>query len=286
MFCPGPSKDCKSLAYVSRLHDCIWPRLDQQSGDFFDQAESATAKGSTFFSRKETKTLFNTENIDDLLSCRCRECDQYQNDVSAPLNLLDLKKRIANPDEKGWLLVAALVYLGRLSLIYRWLRYPTIVKDFGNLRSASTLVDNPFDTQQQNNLFWKAYGRTMDMFLPLEIEPGINGRPEQIRLAAGRRLPFLDEPGEIPSGSSGSSVTRFLVPEEYLHESFREMMENNYAKSVAIGDRGRKVRAGCEAPFIISCETPLTSRALYSTGLFEKSSCARVSRIWSTSHSA
>lgn len=283
MFCPGPSKDCKSLAYVARLHDCIWPRLDQQSGNFFDQAESATAKGSMFFSRKETKALFNKENIDDLLSCRCRDCLQFQNDASAPLNLLDCKKRIANPDEKGWLLVAALVYLGRLNLIYQWIRYPTIVKEFGNLRSASTLVKDPFGVLQQNTLFWKAYGRTMDMFFPLEIEPGINGRPEN-HLAEGRRFPYLDEPGDIPSGSSGSSVTRFIVPEEYLHESFREMTENNYTKSVAIGDRGRKV--GLDARHIILYETPLTSRALHSTVLFEKSSCARVSRLWRASHSA
>lgn len=142
MFCPVPSKDCKSLAYVARLHDYIWPTLYQYSGDFFDQAESAATKASMFFSRKDTKALFNKENINDLLSCRCRDCGQYQSDASAAFNLLDY------------------------------------------------------------------------------------------------------EPGEIPSGSSGSSVTRFLVPEEYLHESFREMMENNYAKSVAIDRRGKKVEFG------------------------------------------
>ncbi|KAK2599260.1 hypothetical protein N8I77_011030 [Diaporthe amygdali] len=240
MFCPGPSKDCKSLAYIGRLHDCLWPRLDQGSGDFFERAESATAKATMFFSRKDTKALFNEENIVDLLSCRCSDCGEYKSDPSAAFNLLDYEKRIANPDEKGWLLVAALVYLGKLNLIYRWIRYPNIAKEFGNLRSASALVENPFHTPLQNTLFWKAYGRTMDMFFPLEIEPGINGRPEQNSLADGRRFPYLDQPGRIPSGSSGSLITRFLVPEEYLHESFREMMETNYAKSVENDGRGRK----------------------------------------------
>lgn len=246
MFCPGPSKDCKSLAYVPRLHDCIWPKLDQQSGDFFDQAESAAAKASMFFSRKDTEALFNRENINDLLSCRCRDCGQYQSDASAAFNLLDYEKRIANPDEKGWLLVAALVYLGKLNLIYHWIRYPTIVKEFGNLRSAPDLVVDPFQTPLQNALFWRAYRRTMDMFFPLEIERGINDRPEQNQLAESRRFPYLDDdqPGDIPSGSSGSSITSFLVPEEYLHESFREMMETNYAKSVAIDKRGKKVESG------------------------------------------
>ncbi|KAK7710173.1 hypothetical protein SLS63_013036 [Diaporthe eres] len=242
MFCPGPSRDCKSLAYISRLHDCIWPRLAQDAGDFFERAEAASAKGTMFFSRKDTKALFTGENIIDLLSCRCRDCGEYKSDASAAFNLLDYEKRIADPDEKGWLLVAALVYLGKLNLIYRWIQYPNIAKEFGNLRSASSLVEDPFRTPLQNALFWKAYGRTMDMFFPMEIEPGINGRPEQNRLAESRRFPYLDEPGSIPSGSSRSLITRFLVPEEYLHGSFRELMETNYAKSVEDDERGRKYR--------------------------------------------
>lgn len=253
MFCPGPSKYCKSLAYVGRLHDCIWPRLAQDAGDFFERAEAASAKGTMFFSQKDTRALFTGENIIDLLSCRCRDCGEYKSDASAAFNLLDYEKRIANPDEKGWLLVAALVYLGKLNLIYRWIQYPNIVRDFGNLRSASSLVEDPFDTPLRNVLFWKAYGRTMDMFFPMEIKPGINGRPEQNRLAESRRFPYLDEPGNIPSGSSGSLITTFLVPEEYLHESFRELMETNYAKSVEDDERGRKVWAEYRAPFSSHC---------------------------------
>lgn len=206
---------------------------------FFEGAEYATSK--MFFSRKDTKALFTRENINDLLSCRCRDCGEYKSDPSAAFNMLDYEKRIANPDEKGWLLVAALVYLGKLNLIFRWIRYPDIVKEFGNLRSASSLVGDPFQTPLHNVLFWKAYRRTMDMFFPLEIEPGINGRLEQNCLAEGRRFPFLDEPGNIPSGSSGSLITRFLVPEEYLHENFKKIMETNYATSVENDERGRRV---------------------------------------------
>lgn len=248
MFCPGPAKDCKSLAYIGRLHDCIWPRLAQDAADFFERAEAASAKGTMFFSRKDTKALFTKENIMDLLSCSCSDCGKYKTDASAALNLEDHKSHIANPDEKVWLLVAALVYLGKLNLIHKWIQYPNIVGEFGNLRSASSLVEHPFppsllNSSLQNSLFWKAYGRTMDMFFPMEIKPGINGRPEQNRLAESRRFPYLDEPGNIPSGSSGSLITRFLIPEEYLDESFRELMETNYAKSVENDERGRKVQA-------------------------------------------
>lgn len=254
IFCPGSSNDCKSLAYIGRLHDCIWPRLAQDSDDFFETAEAESTKGTMFFSLKDTKALFTKENIMDLLSCRCRDCGEYKSDASAAFNLLDYEKRIVNQNDEGWLLMAALVYLGKLSLIHRWIQHPHMVEP-GKLRGARSLVEAPFPTKQQNELFWKAYGRVMDMFSPLEIKPGINDRPEHNSLARSQRFPYLDEPGSLPSGSSGSLITAFFVPEEYLHVDFRELMETNYSKSVVDDGRGRKVRAEVRAPFVIAMLT-------------------------------
>ncbi|KAG8170312.1 hypothetical protein KVR01_001057 [Diaporthe batatas] len=241
IFCPGSSNDCKSLAYIGRLHGCIWPRLALDSDDFFESAEAESTKGTMFFSLEETKALFTKENIMDLLSCRCRDCGEYKSDASAAFNLLDYEKRIVNQNDEGWLLMAALVYLGKLSLIYRWIQHPHMVEP-GTLRGARSLVEAPFPTRRQNELFWKAYGRVMDMFSPLEIKPGINDRPEHNSLAKSQRFPYLDEPGSLPSGSSGSLITAFCVPEEYLHVDFRQLMENNYSNSVVDDGRGKKYR--------------------------------------------
>lgn len=61
MLCPGPSSDCKSLVYITRIQDCIWPRLALDRDDFFESAEAESAKGSLFLSRKDSKGLFTEE---------------------------------------------------------------------------------------------------------------------------------------------------------------------------------------------------------------------------------
>jgi hypothetical protein len=111
-------------------------------------------------------------------------------------------------------------------------------RDLPRILTTSLNVQKP-----RNKLFWKAYGRAMDMFFPLEIQPGVNVRPEKFRLLESQRFPYLDEPGSIPSGSSGGLIIPFLVPGESLGQACRELMETNYANSVAEDEGGRKARA-------------------------------------------
>lgn len=244
MFCGGPAKDCKSLGFIGRLHDCLWPQLDRRSTDiFFGDAEAA--RDTMFFSRKRLRALFaahNAENIKILLACTCGDCRSYRSrdEASAEFDHLDYVKRLSGTAGDDWILIPALVYLGKIQFIHAWARCQPL-----DPRNPRPRVEKPFETEEQNNLFWLAYKRTMEMLSPAMIEPGINNRPENLFFSDSQRFPYLDQRATLPSGSSASSIIPFKVPEEYVHKDFQGMLDQNYASCAKTDEHGDKVREYC-----------------------------------------
>ncbi len=207
-----PYCGCVSADYARQLMACT-------DNTFHGLADAEERGHELFFSRRKLEGLFKREDeIKKITECRCSGCSTERVRVPAHVDVNQLRADILNG---AWLIMAILLYLGKLHILYHWIYSSTTDPLRAGLLEHYT-PDALFRDSTEKRLFCDAYARVVHMFYPVELNHAESKFPPFYRYPDIFRFPFLDEKQQ--PFQENSRVRKFQIPDEYVSESVKKIL--------------------------------------------------------------
>ncbi|KAK2026410.1 kinase-like protein [Colletotrichum zoysiae] len=240
-----PYPDCVSEQLVEALMKCSEPPegmgtpLLERTFDLIEEGME-----TMFFSQQQIHGRFGRNTIaEQIIRCKCEGCKRLRSESTVN----DTQYVEAIKEKEGSLLVAVLVYLGKMHLLY-----PLIHWDATD-PSKSKLLDimrNKGDSwfrygQKEREIFFGAWKRAMAMFYPIEFD--IKSNSDSVRRSVrpfhkyedSVRFPYWDCKSHNFTLGAFGRMQKFQVPSEYLKIGAKEILDS-YPGSTEGTERSKK----------------------------------------------
>lgn len=197
-----------------------------------------------FFSQQQIHDTFGTSTMAErILRCGCKGCDDHRSDQTVN----DTQYIEAITTKQGSLLVAVLVYLGKMHLLYPLIDgFATDTSKARPLDIMEKKGDSWFrDGQKEREIFSGAWKRALPMFYPLKFDVkshSDSARPSVrpfYKYEDSDRFPYWDYDYEFEPGAFGR-MQKFQVPTEYLEPGAMAILDS-YPGSTEGTGRTKKV---------------------------------------------
>jgi hypothetical protein len=237
-----PYPDCMGQSFMGAILEHELPEIDENSETAFKDLE--VNQEAVFFSKEGLKrTLRNTTNIRKLVNCGCKHCLGHR-----PVGL-GVEALVSTTFDEGWLILAILIYLGKLHFLKNWLNKGSSISN-ENLHAVMTHLETKqaaglFSSESEKRMFWGAYRKIMHLFdpvvfkLPTASMATEKGPPKifsQVNYDELCRFPYLDQKHDFKIGSSGI-LKKFQIPEEYLVDEVKARVSGYSSCKKAVGSR-------------------------------------------------
>ncbi|KAK4175244.1 putative cyclin-dependent kinase 2 [Triangularia setosa] len=231
----GQRTECARNQHVEQLLACAYPPIDTGSTTLFVDLQNTWPR--LFFSKVAVIVKFSNDNVlKELLGCHCPDCESQRTrqrmTPEAARNAV-LKSRISY-DSVLVVALAVLVYLDKLQFFYRLASFP--IARITSLDSVVRYLSSPevlglIETELGRKVFESALKDIISMFEPVIFEVEANGFCRRHHYSVNDRFPFIDTREPVIQGSFGT-VVKFHIPEEYLHSSVKNIMDDRYRRSI------------------------------------------------------
>ncbi|EXK24853.1 serine/threonine protein kinase [Fusarium oxysporum f. sp. melonis 26406] len=236
---------CNSRLHIQHILDATYPRVDEAGDNFFAEYERREREGGMFFSVHALMSHFSQPaTLDQLLSCKCKDCSNARNVTNYKLPVADFTNNLRQEP----LFLALMVYLGKLHYIYFWIKWgvsrtslPCLYGCPNNnqprLRECPKnnqhcLRQCPNDNQLERllrpgrdvSIFRTIYNRALEMFSPVVIEIPESEVCPYLECHELKRFPYLEEKSCIREGSFGA-MKKLEIMSDYLHPTMRKRMK-------------------------------------------------------------
>lgn len=228
-----PHSDCACTTFASNVIDCANPPIDEAADDLFSRLEHR--RGRMFFSRHKLKRCFqNPEVVHALLRCICPNCRSKRRVfLTAQTNEDTVRK-------EAWLLLAMMVYLGKLHFIYDWINRPITDANLGDALESGFLKGVIHDSLERK-LFTGAYERARETFNPVVFRIESGGLYTRNTYSDHKRFPFLREELHERQGCFGQ-ITNVEIAWHDLDQTIIDKMEQYPHAVIGLSQTRRKVR--------------------------------------------
>ena len=217
----GPSPGCRSHEYLIRILAVGEPRVVRAPLRIKDTLDR---QDSLFFPKEEVRKVLESEEVLEwILRCRCPQCEKYLKMSSGESK--EIARSILSPDHPKVVLLAILIYLGRVYII-RYLAQRDSVHDAALAIEHDMLSADGFPdlsgSGKQSQEAWSQSKEDKDWFLDdyhlartLFDPPAFRTKDKwTFNYPPDCRFPFLDDQ-KHGEGSFGE-VYKFNIHRDYL----------------------------------------------------------------------
>jgi len=228
-----PHRDCACTTFAKKVIKCADPPIDETAKDLFSRLEHRY--GRMFFSHHKLKALFQDPKVvQALLGCECSNC------TSRRPGLLTAKTNEDTVWKEAWLLLAMMIYLGKLHFIHDWVNRPITDANLGDAL-GSGFLDAVIDDSLERKLFTGAYERAREIFNPVVFRIEDGGLYTRNTYPDHKRFPFLREELHERQGCFGQ-ITKVEIAWHDLDQTIIAKMEQYPHAVVGLSQARRKVR--------------------------------------------
>jgi hypothetical protein len=209
------SDGCEGRHHIQPILDAAYPRVHDNSHNKFEQYEHREKEEKMFFSQRRLVHHFERPDvIRRLHNCPCGDCSNARNGDNDMLLVSDIE-RSSDP-----LLLALMVYLGKLHYLHFWRRWRISWRtEQPNDEHLAMLLSLPLE----RIIFRRIYNRAVRMLNPVMLEgpePEICPYSEHF---GAERFPYLETEWDVEQGSFGKMVRLQILP-EYLRPTMEQSM--------------------------------------------------------------